>query len=370
MAGSLRRRGSDSWQLVVYRGYDTKAHKRRNATRTFRGTKREAERALAAFVTEAALGKELPLDSTSVAQVLARWLEYRSAHLAPSTADRYRVAIKLLPESITKMPIAKLRSLQIEDISADLVTAGQSGSSIRKLHWALRQSLAWAHKRGLTTSVATSGVELPPLRAKKIQPPESKDVRKVINHLLDESPDWGALIAFVAWTGCRRGEVCGLKWEDVDLAAGSVFIHRSVIREAGGVAERTTKTGESRRIAIGPKTTRILSEHLQRCADRAEFSGSTISPESFVFSSEPDGARPYHPHTITRTFVAACSAAGVPRMRLHDLRHHSATTLLKQGATVGEVMDRHGWKTVEMVNRYRHHMKAKDLASAIVLEEA
>jgi len=230
--------------------------------------------------------------------------------------------------------------------------------------------LAWAHKRGLTNSIATSGVELPPLRAKKIQPPDSKDVRRVISYLLDECPDWGALVAFVALTGCRRGEVCGLKWEDVDLAAGNVFIHRSVVPQAGGVAERDTKTGESRRIAIGPKTTQILSEHLQRCADRATVSGSTITSESFVFSSEPDGAHPYHPHTITRTFVSACRAAGVPRMRLHDLRHHSATTLLKKGATVGEVMDRHGWKTVEMVNRYRHHMEAKDLASAIVLEDA
>ncbi len=370
MAGSLRRRGAGSWQLVVYRGYDARVNRRRYATRTFRGTRREAERALAAFVAEATLGKELPLESTSVAEVLARWLEYRSAHLAPSTADRYRVAIKLLPESITKMPVAKLRPHQIEDVYVDLVAAGQSGSSVRKLHWAMRQALAWAHKRGLTNSVATSGVELPPLRAKKIQPPDSKDVRKVIDHLLDACPDWGALVAFVAWTGCRRGEVCGLRWEDVDLVAGSVFIRRSVVPRAGGIEERTTKTGESRRIAIGPKTTRILAEHLERCTDRAEFSGSTISPESFVFSSEPDGSCPYHPHTITRTFVAACKAAGVPRMRLHDLRHHSATTLLKQGATVGEVMDRHGWKTVEMVNRYRHNMEATDLASAIVLEEA
>lgn len=370
MAGSLRRRGTGSWQLVVYRGYDAKAHRRRYATRSFRGTRREAERALARFVAEVTVGRELPLESTSVGEVLARWLEHRSAHLAPSTLDRYRVAIKLLPESITKMPVAKLRPHQIEDVYVDLVAAGQSGSSIRKLHWAMRQSLAWAHKRGLTTSVATSGVELPPLRAGKIRPPDSSDVRKVVNHLLEVCPDWGALAAFVAWTGCRRGEVCALKWEDVDLVAGSVFIHRSVVPDAGGVAERTTKTGESRRIAIGPKTTRILSEHLQRCADRAEFSGSAITPESFVFSPEPDGGRPYHPHTITRTFVAACRAAGVPHMRLHDLRHHSATTLLKQGATVGEVMDRHGWKTVEMVNRYRHHMEATDLASAIVLEEA
>jgi integrase len=57
-------------------------------------------------------------------------------------------------------------------------------------------------------------------------------------------------------------------------------------------------------------------------------------------------------------------------MRLHDLRHHSATTLLKGGASVGEVMDRHGWRTVEMVNRYRHLLEAQDSAAAKALENA
>ncbi len=57
-------------------------------------------------------------------------------------------------------------------------------------------------------------------------------------------------------------------------------------------------------------------------------------------------------------------------MRLHDLRHHSATTLLKQGTSVGEVMDRHGWRNVQMVDRYRHLLEAKDLAAAKALENA
>jgi hypothetical protein len=57
-------------------------------------------------------------------------------------------------------------------------------------------------------------------------------------------------------------------------------------------------------------------------------------------------------------------------MRLHDLRHHSATTLLKSGASVGEVMDGHGWRTVEMVNVWRHLLEAQDSAAAKALENA
>jgi integrase len=370
MAGYIRQRGKNSWQLTVYIGWDNEARKRRYANKTVTGTKRDAERALAKFVTEVTDGARVATAPISVEDVLTRWLAARKAQLAPSTADRYRVAIKLVPDSIKRMGVAKLRAHHIEDLYADLVAAGQSGSSIRKLHWAMRQSMEWAHKRGYTGLIATNGVDLPPLGAKKLSPPESENLRRVIDHLLATNPDWGTLVALVAWTGCRRGEVCGLRWEDVDLRGKSVLIHRSVVAVPGGVEERGTKTCEQRRIAIGPKTVKLLREHEARCKDRAKKCNASLEPSAFVFSPDAAGRKPYNPHTITRTFIAACEDAGVPRMRLHDLRHHSATTLLKNGAAVGEVMDRHGWKTIEMVNRYRHLLEAKDVEAARALEDA
>lgn len=189
--------------------------------------------------------------------MLTKWLDARKAQLSPSTSDRYRVAIKLIPDALKKIPVAKLRAHHIEDLYADLVAAAQSGSSIRKLHWALRASMAWAHKRGFTGLVAADGVDLPPLGAKTIMSPASADVRAVVEHLLATDPDWGTLVALVAWTGCRRGEVCGLRWEDVDLAAKSILIHRAVVAVPGGVEERGTKTGEQRRLAIGPRTVKF-----------------------------------------------------------------------------------------------------------------
>jgi integrase len=370
MAGYLRQRGENSWQLTVYVGYDRKARKRRYASKTIRGTKREAERALARFLTEVTEGGLVPTGPVSVEKVLTDWLDARTAQLSPSTTDRYRVAMNLIPEDLKKMPAAKLRAHHIEDLYAELVADGQSGSSIRKLHWALRGALARAHKRGLTGLVATEGVDLPPLNARRINPPLTDNVRTVVGHLLEDDPDWGALVALIAWTGCRRGEAAGLRWEDVDLAGRSLLIHRSVVAVPGGVAERGTKTGEQRRIAIGPKMASVLRAHKKRCAQRAESCAVRLQPDAYVFSPDVAGLRPYNPHTITRTFVAACKAAGVPPMRLHDLRHHSATTLLKQGTSVGEVMDRHGWRTTEMVNRYRHLLEATDIAAAKALENA
>jgi integrase len=138
------------------------------------------------------------------------------------------------------MSVAKLRAHHIEDLYADLLASGQSGSSIRKVHWALRQSLAWAHKPGLTGIIATLGVELPPLRERKLSPPSSADVRKVVEHQLGKDPDWGTMFALIAWTGCRRGEACGLRWEDLDLPAveassfGELWSPSPVVRKESG----------------------------------------------------------------------------------------------------------------------------------------
>ncbi|MGH9100417.1 MAG: hypothetical protein ACRDV8_09340, partial [Acidimicrobiales bacterium] len=182
MAGSIRQRGKTSWELVAYIGFDTEARKRRYARMTFRGSRRDAERELARFVTEVTGGGRAPTARVSLGEVLTRWLASRKAHLSASTLDRYRVAITHVPDDLKRLPVDRFRAHHIEDLYADLVEHGMSGSSVRKLHWAMRQALAWAHKRSLTGVVATQGVELPPLRARKIDPPSSAAVRALLEH--------------------------------------------------------------------------------------------------------------------------------------------------------------------------------------------
>ena len=327
MAGSVRQRGPTSWELAVYLGFDHQAGKRRYAKKTVRGTLRQAERELARFVTEVTDGGRVPTGPVSLDEVLTRWLASRKAHLSAATLDRYRVAITHVSDDLKRLPVDRLRAHHIEDLYADLVEHGMSGSSVRKLHGAMRQALAWAHKRGLAGVVATEGVELPPLRARKIDPPSSAAVRALLEHALANDRDWGTVIAFIAWTGCRRGEAAGLQWADVDLDGGSVLISRSVSAVPGGSEVKGTKTGDKRRIAIGPRTSALLVEHRERCEERARACGASLTPSAYIFSPDPAGASPYNPHTFTRVFVEMCKAAGLPPMRLHDLRHHSATTL-------------------------------------------
>ena len=300
--------------------------------------------------------------------VLDDWLEHRRGQLSPATVDRYRVAIKRTRPVIGKMAVARLEAHHLEDFYAKLHREGLSGASIRKIHWAMRQSLAWAKRRGFVDQLATEGVELPPLGAKTIAPPSSESVAKVIQFALEAEPEFGTICALIAWTGCRRGEVCGLRWRDVDLVGQELLYERSVVAVPGGRMEKSTKTGELRRIALGSATIALLQAHLARRRELAQVVGVDLDPNGFVFSPDVTMAEAWHPQTISHRFLTTGRKAGVPPMRLHDLRHHSATALLKSGVSIGEVMDRHGWKTLEMVSRYRHLMEAKDRSAAETLE--
>jgi integrase len=190
MPGHMQQRGSSTWRLHAFAGKDSNGRKR-YTSKTFHGTKKQAGVALAAFVTEVAKERTAssPTEAITVSQTLSKWLNSRKAQLSPATTDRYRVAIKHVEPVIGSMRVSRLRPHHIEDLYSAVVAEGQSGSSIRKIHWALRQSLAWAHRRGYVSIIATDGVELPPLGAREMEPPSSDDVRTVIEYLLATDAD-------------------------------------------------------------------------------------------------------------------------------------------------------------------------------------
>ena len=149
--------------LNAFAGKDSNGRKR-YTSRTLDGTKKEAGIALAAFVTEVAKERTAssPAEAITVSHTLSKWLASRNTQLSPATTDRYRVAIKHVEPVIGSMRVSRLRPHHIEDLYGASVAEGQSGSSIRNIHWALRQSLslgpsAWiclnhCHRRGRAPS--------------------------------------------------------------------------------------------------------------------------------------------------------------------------------------------------------------------------
>lgn len=231
MTGHLRQRGANSWQLIVHlrsrrawpaalRLQDGARHQAAGRGRP-RSAGRRGRRARPGANDLAAGGRGR-----------TGWLQAKAPRLSPSTVVRYEVAIKHIFPAIGGIAVARLRPRDIEDFYARLHAEGLSGSSIRKVHWATRTSLAWAKRRGYVATLATEGVELPPLGEQPLTSPSSLDVRKLIERSLADDADFGTMLAVIAWTGCRRGEACGLRWSDIDFEAAEAPIGIADTRHA------------------------------------------------------------------------------------------------------------------------------------------
>lgn len=172
-------------------------------------------------------------------------------------------------------------------------------------------------------------VEPPATPTPDPKPPTASQAARIVS-VAWEDPDWGALVWLAMITGARRGELCGLRWQHVDLDAGVVTLDRSIGQIAGQMWEKGTKTHQTRRVTLGSETVEILRDHRQRCDERAAAGGATVRPDGFVFSLTPDCSTQIRPDTITQRYGRLAKRLGIDT-NLHALRHYSATELIAAG---------------------------------------
>ncbi len=175
------------------------------------------------------------------------------------------------------------------------------------------------------------------------------------------------LYHLLAMTGMRRGEGCGLRWEDVDLEAGRLSVRRALIPHGDGVIVSEPKTAKGRRsIALDPGTIEALKAQAQRqLADQEEW-GEAWVDSGYVFTKE-EGA-PFHPQSVSRGFERAVKSAHLPVIRLHDLRHTHATLALRAGIHPKVVSERLGHATIAItLDTYSHAIPAMQEEAAALI---
>ena len=158
---------------------------------------------------------------------------------------------------------------------------------------------------------------------------------------------------FLSTTGCRRGEALGLRWSDVDLDSGRCSIRQqvTVVGHIITTAPRT-KTGKDRQIELDAATVAMLRTWRAKQAQERLMVGEGYRDAGLVFC-HPDG-RPYHPDRFSREFDRRIAKYGLPRIRLHDLRHTWATLALEAGIPVEIVAQRLGHSVAVCASTYRH----------------
>jgi integrase len=371
MKGHVRRRGN-SWELRAYVGVDPTTNRAKYLTRTFRGGKREADEALARFVTEVSGGGHAALDTT-LNEVIRQWLDLVRDDLSPSTVRGYqRIIRSYINPTIGKVSLAKLRTDQLDRFYSQLRDeGGQSGgplspATVRQTHAVIRRALNQAMRWGWITTNPASLARPPRVRTRALNPPGPDDVLRLVAETELTDPDLACFLLLAATTGARRGELCALRWSDLDLNAASLTISRSIVETQGAsLIEKDTKTHSSRRIALDSGSIAALTDHKDRCRQKARSCGTRLAESAHVFSPDPDGEHPWVPNEVTKQFIRIRRSIGLDSVRLHDLRHFTATRLLSEGVPVRTVSGRLGHaNAATTLGVYAHFVEESDRDAA------
>jgi integrase len=357
------------WELRVDLGADPMTGKRKQLSRTFHGPARAADQALRDLLDEQAPSRSDGVGAT-FGQLLDQWLEEcERMELSPTTLRNYRAQIqRTIRPSLSKVTLTRLTAKNLDALYGAMKDAGKSPKTIRNHHAvisaALHQGVRWGWVR---TNVAEMA-KPPRVAHTRVKAPSLDVVRDVIEAAERRDPRLAPLLMLAALTGMRRGELCALRWSDVDLDTGTINVTRSVVVAPHGLAEKTTKTGRGRIVALDPVGVALLSQHRTLTEGWVREAGTQQSSDAFVFSPFVEGTTPFRPDNVTSFFIRVRNEVGAPTVRLHDLRHFTATQLIGAGVDVRTVAGRLGHSDPSVTLRvYSHALEERDRAAAAIM---
>ena len=290
----------------------------------------------------------------TVGDWLAHWLVARTA-TAPSTVRGYAAHVRLyLAPYLGEVLLAELTAAQVQAMFAAIIRHHHalgtpiSAATLTRIRATLRAALNAAIRRGLLAENPASRAELPRSRRPRAvvwSPYRIEQWRRTgerpavavwtaaqTAHFLRSIEDHRLYAAFhlIALRGLRRGEAAGLRWCDLDLGGKTAIITQQLQQYDGRLAICPPKTPHSARvIALDHTTVAALRAHRDRQQREAAAWGPGYRASGFVFTNL--NGDPMAPDRLTRTFRKLAAEAGLPPVRLHDLRHGAATLALAAG---------------------------------------
>lgn len=367
MNGSVRRRENGHWEYRFDLGPDPLTGRRRVRAKRGFATRREATRALREALTAHERGRSVRHNRKTVADFLGEWHAAVRPGVRPSTWVNYRAYLDyyVLPV-IGETSLQDLTPVRLNLLYAHLLDQGRVRGAgglapktvqniHRMLHRALRDAVRWDL---LPRNVAE---DADPPRVSRPKPAiwTPQQLGAFVSHV--RSDRFYALWLLASTTGLRRGELAGLRCGDVDLQHGVVSPTVTRVVVDGRVQESETKTSAGERVvALDPATRQALHSYIETWEVERRLLGQ-VTQLLFVW---PDG-QPLHPDTITALFHKHCHAAGLPKIRLHDVRHSYATAALKNGVPAKVISERLGHANAAFtLQTYTHVTPGMDRAAA------
>jgi integrase len=350
MRGSITKRG-DSWTAVVDLPVDPTTGKRRQKRVTAR-TKKDVEARAAELIEKSRTGF-VDAGKVTVREFFEHWLETTAPTLRPVTQRRYRDLARLhIVGVIGNTPLSKLTAADVQRLYADRL-ARLSPTTVRYIHAVLHHALDDAVKWGLLFRNVSDAVDPPKKARNEMRIWSAEQVGCVLRAAVDDPLE--ALWRLAIYTGMRRGELLALKWADLDLDAGALFVQRSLSRGHTSRLEEGEPKSQSgrRRIALSPSVVESLKRRRVRQLEHRLAVDEIYEDRGYVFANDTGGY--LHTNTLYRRFHDLITRADVPVIRFHDLRHTSATLLLAEGVHGKIVQERLGHANIAMtLDLYSH----------------
>ena len=275
--------------------------------------------------------------------------------------EYHRIADKVVRPELGRIKLAKLTALDLDRLYAKLTTKGNKATTVRRVHALIGAALHQAERWDLVDRNVSLRATPPTVHAAEIIAPDPAEVRRILEAAEAIEPALATFLLLAALTGARRGELCALRWSDVDWDGDTLQIARSIYEsKGGGWAEKSTKTHQARRIGLDELGLAILRKHRSDVDALAHELGVMVAPDAFMFSRSPAGAEPIRPDVVTKFTIRVAKAAGVDT-HLHALRHFSATQAIAAGYDAVTVGARLGHADPAITLRvYAHAVKQRD----------
>jgi integrase len=371
MQGSIQKhtgkRGT-SWYAKY--DYTDPATGKRVHRRVSAPTRKACEEKLRDALKAAATGRTFAEERLTVRDYFARWLASIEPTVRPATYRRYSDLVRLhVAPELGGIRLSKLSPLDLQRFYAGRLDAGLSATTVHHAHAVIHRALKQAMRWGLVERNVSELTDAPRRTLPDVKTWDSRQASAVLD--AGDERDLAALWRLALLCGMRRGELLGLMWDDLDLDHGTLAVRRTLSRGKGGTWEMgQPKTASGRRsIALPASCVAALRKHrASQNAERLRL-GDVWDDHGFVFTNETGG--PLHVNSLMCRFRKLITAAGVPTIRFHDLRHTSATLLLAEGVHPKIVQERLGHADISMtLNRYSHVTPGMQRQAADTLDAA
>jgi integrase len=349
--------------------------KRRQVRRGGFATQGDAQLALTAFAEARNTGQLTDDRNQTVSEFVYDWLAKKIANgLRPTTARGYRQHIDTyIAPVIGTLRLRDVRPPHVEDVLTFAARPKEKGktpgpATVRRVHATMRSVFASAKRQRYIPDNPAVDVDLPKAARPTVRPWEAVELGRFLDHAAGDR--LGPLYEVAAFTGLRRGELLGLRWQDVDLDRSRLTVRQQIVQlgHETHIGPVKTSSGQDRVVDLDATTVgALLSHRLRQEQQRATWAEAWVD-SGHVFTKENGST--LHPETVTKRFRELSDAAGLRPVRLHDLRHGQASLMLAAGVPMAVVSKRLGHSSIAITSdTYSHLLEGVGLQAATAAAE-